>query len=385
MAEKRDYYEVLGVERNADAKTIKKAYKKLAMKYHPDVNKDDPDAEEKFKEVSEAYGVLSDESKKQRYDQFGHAGMDGFSQEDIFNNINFEDIFGGFGGSGGFGSIFDLFGFGSGGRNSPQNGPQPGSDLILNLSLTLEEVSTGVSKQISVSHRKLCPTCHGSKAEPGSNIKTCSNCGGSGQVRQVQNTPLGQFATVSECPVCHGEGEVIEQKCHTCHGTGLTKKTEKITINVPAGVETGTRLRVAGEGDDSPNGGVSGDLYVTIKVKKNDLFERQGQDLYYDLPISYVQACLGDEVEIPTISGEKVKLTIPAGTQTETTFKLRGEGLKHVKWSGVGNMYVKVRVVVPKQLSAKQVDILKEFAQESGEEIVEVKQGFFDKLKENLK
>ena len=336
----------------------------------------------KFKEVSEAYGVLSDESKRQRYDQFGHAGMDGYSQEDIFNNINFEDIFGGFGGSsGGFGSIFDLFGFGGG---SSGQRVERGSDLVQTLNITLEEVATGTSKEISVTHRKLCPTCNGSKAEPNSAVNTCSQCNGSGQVRQVQNTPLGQFATVSECPTCHGEGKVIENKCHDCLGSGLKKITEKITINIPAGVETGTKLRVTGEGDDSVNGGVSGDLYVTINVLKHDLFTRNGQDLYYELPISYVQACLGDQVEVPTIDGKNAKLTIPAGTQTETSFKLRNEGLKHVKWSGVGNLYVKVHVVVPKQLSEKQKDILKDFAHESGDEISEVRQGFFDKVKETL-
>ena len=382
MADKKDYYEVLGVDRDADQKTIKKAYRKLAMKYHPDVNDGDEDAEEKFKEVSEAYGVLSDESKRQRYDQFGHAGMDGYSQEDIFNNINFEDIFGGFGGSsGGFGSIFDLFGFGGG---SSGQRVERGSDLVQTLNITLEEVATGTSKEISVTHRKLCPTCNGSKAEPNSAVNTCSQCNGSGQVRQVQNTPLGQFATVSECPTCHGEGKVIENKCHDCLGSGLKKITEKITINIPAGVETGTKLRVTGEGDDSVNGGVSGDLYVTINVLKHDLFTRNGQDLYYELPISYVQACLGDQVEVPTIDGKNAKLTIPAGTQTETSFKLRNEGLKHVKWSGVGNLYVKVHVVVPKQLSEKQKDILKDFAHESGDEISEVRQGFFDKVKETL-
>ncbi len=382
MTDKRDYYEVLGVDRDADQKTIKKAYRKLAMKYHPDVNKE-PDAEDKFKEISEAYGVLSDESKKQKYDKYGHAGMDGFTQEDIFNNINFEDIFSGFGGAqGGFGSIFDLFGFG-GSRGGQNRGPVRGDDLLQTLNLTLEEVAHGVSKEIKVTHKKLCPVCHGSRAEPGTSAKTCSNCGGSGQVRQVQNTPLGQFATISDCPTCHGEGEIIEEKCHKCHGSGLETMTEKITINVPAGVETGTRLRVNGEGDDSVNGGASGDLYVTINVLKHDLFRREGQDLYYDLPISYVQACLGDEVEVPTID-DKTKFVIPAGTQTETTFKIKNKGLKHVKWAGLGNLYVKVHVVVPKELSEEQVNILKDFAKESGEEIVQVKQGFFDKVKETL-
>jgi len=382
MADKRDYYEVLGVDKDADKKTIKKAYRKLAMKYHPDVNKE-PDAEEKFKELSEAYGVLSDDDKRQRYDQFGHAGMDGFSQEDIFNNINFEDIFRGFGfggqSQGGFGSIFDLFGFGG----ETSRGQSRGADIQRTIDMTLEEVSTGLSKDMDITHRKECPHCHGSKAEPGSDVKTCSNCNGSGQVKQVQNTPLGQFATVSPCPQCHGEGKKIETPCSECHGAGLTTTTNKISINIPAGVETGTRLRVAGEGDDGLNGAPSGDLYVTIRVLKHDLFERNGQDLYYDLPISYVQACLGDKVDVPTIDGV-AKLTIPPGTQSESTFKLRNEGLKHIRWDSKGNLYVTVKVVVPKKLSDKQKDILEEFAKESGEEISQVKQGFFDKVKESL-
>lgn len=382
MAEKRDYYDVLGVDKNADKKTIKKAYRKLAMKYHPDVNHE-PGAEEKFKELSEAYGVLSDDEKRRRYDQFGHAGMDGYSQEDIFNNINFEDIFNGFGfgggSQGGFGSIFDLFGFGGGSNGNSARG----QDIVQTVELTLEEVSTGVSKDLNVRHKKTCPKCNGSRAEPGSSSKTCSNCNGTGQVRQVQNTPLGQFATVSPCPQCNGEGQIIEKPCSECHGKGLKTTTNKISINIPAGVETGTKLRVAGEGDDGLNGAPSGDLYVTIKVKKHDLFKREGKDLYYELPISYVQACLGDKVEVPTIDGS-VDLTIPAGTQSGSTFKLRGEGIKDINWSGKGNLYVKAHVVVPKKLSDKQKEILKNFADESGEEISHVKQGFFDKVKESI-
>ncbi|MDD6285928.1 molecular chaperone DnaJ [uncultured Methanosphaera sp.] len=379
MAEKRDYYDVLGVDRNADKKTIKKAYRKLAMKYHPDVNKEEG-AEDKFKELSEAYGVLSDDEKRARYDKYGHAGMDGFTQEDIFNNINFEDIFSGFGGSnGGFGSIFDLFGFGGG--SNTQSGR--GADIGQTVELTLEEVATGVSKDIKVTHKKTCPKCNGSRAEPGSSVNTCSNCNGTGQVRQVQNTPLGQFATVSPCPQCKGEGQIIEHPCTECHGTGLKQTTNKLSINIPAGVETGTRLRVAGEGDDGIKGAPSGDLYVTIKVKKHDLFKRDGRNLYYELPISYVQACLGDKVDVPTIDGE-VSLKIPAGTQSESTFKIKGEGIKDINWSGKGNLYVKVHVVVPKKLSDKQKDILKDFADVSGEEISHVKQGFFDKVRETL-
>lgn len=382
MAEKRDYYEVLGVDKNADKKTIKKAYRKLAMKYHPDVNKEEG-AEEKFKELSEAYGVLSDDEKRQRYDQFGHAGMDGFSQEDIFNNINFEDIFSGFGfgggGQGGFGSIFeDLFGFG-GPRNTGR-----GRDISERIELTLEEVATGVTKDMDIRHQKSCPHCHGSRAEPGTDSKTCSQCNGSGQVRQVQNTPLGQFSTVSACPTCKGEGQIIEKPCSECHGSGLKSTVNKISIPIPAGVETGSKLRVAGEGDDGIKGAPPGDLYVTIVVKDHDLFRRDGQNLYYDLPISYVQACLGSEVDVPTLDGTAT-VKIPAGTQSGTTFKLRGEGIKHVNWTGKGNLYVKVKVVVPKKLSDKQKELLEEFAHISGEEISHAKQGFFDKVKESLK
>lgn len=378
MADKRDYYEVLGVDKNADKKTIKKAYRKLAMKYHPDVNHEEG-AEEKFKELSEAYGVLSDDEKRKRYDQFGHAGMDGFSQEDIFNNINFEDIFNGFGfgggSQGGFGSIFDLFGFG--GESSGPSGR--GQDISQIVELTLEEVASGVSKDLDVRHKKKCPKCNGTRAEPGSSVKTCPQCNGAGQVKQVQNTPLGQFATVSKCPQCNGEGQHVEKPCTECHGSGLKTTTNKISINIPAGVETGTKLRVSGEGDDGIRDAPSGDLYVTIKVLKHDLFRREGQDLFYDLPISYVQACLGDSVDVPTIDGE-ASLNIPAGTQSGSTFKLRGEGIKSLNWSGKGNLYVKVQVVVPKKLSAKQKEVLKEFADVSGEEISHVKKGLLDKI-----
>ena len=378
MADKRDYYEVLGVDKNADKKTIKKAYRKLAMKYHPDVNHEEG-AEEKFKELSEAYGVLSDDEKRKRYDQFGHAGMDGFSQEDIFNNINFEDIFNGFGfgggSQGGFGSIFDLFGFG--GESSGPSGR--GQDISQIVELTLEEVASGVSKDLDVRHKKKCPKCNGTRAEPGSSVKTCPQCNGAGQVKQVQNTPLGQFATVSKCPQCNGEGQHVEKPCTECHGSGLKTTTNKISINIPAGVETGTKLRVSGEGDEGIRGAPSGDLYVPIKVLKHDLFRREGQDLFYDLPISYVQACLGDSVDVPTIDGE-ASLNIPAGTQSGSTFKLRGEGIKSLNWSGKGNLYVKVQVVVPKKLSAKQKEVLKEFADVSGEDISQVKKGLLDKI-----
>ncbi len=384
MADKRDYYEILGVDRDADQKTIKKAYRKLAMKYHPDVNHEEG-AADKFKELSEAYGVLSDEDKRKRYDQFGHAGMDGFSQEDIFNNINFEDIFRGFGFGGssanqsGFGSIFDLFGFGGG----PQGQRAQGDDRVQSVDITLEEVATGVKKDIKVKHKKACPKCNGSRAEPGSSSNTCPTCNGTGQVKQVQNTPLGQFATVSPCSNCNGEGQVIEHPCTECRGKGVKSTTNSITINIPAGVETGTKLRVANEGDDGPNGIPPGDLYINIRVLKHKLFRREGPDLYYDLPISYVQACLGSKIEIPTIDGT-ADLNIPAGTQSESTFRLKGEGIKHINWNGKGNLYVNVKVVVPKKISEKQKKLLKEFADISGEEISVYEKGFFNKVKDTF-
>ena len=349
MAEKRDYYEVLGVEKGATKKDIKKAYRKLAMEYHPDVS-EDPEAGEKFKEISEAYAVLSDDEKKNTYDQYGHAGMGGFSQEDIFNNINFEDIFRGFGfggnhggGGTGFESIFDLFGFGG----SRRNGPQQGNDVLYEMKITLEEAAHGLEKDIQVPNKKTCPRCNGSKAEPGTESRTCDTCGGSGQVRHVQNTPLGQFATIRPCNTCHGEGKIIDSPCHECHGRGIVKQKSTINVKIPPGVEDGSRLRVPGEGDVGNRGGPPGDLYVLIRVRPHKYFKREGANLHYEKPISFVQATLGDKVEVPTIDGT-VELKIPEGTQTGTSFRIKGFGLPHLRWNGKGNLYVKVKVVTPK-------------------------------------
>lgn len=377
MAEKRDYYDILGVSRDATKKDIKKAYRKLAMQYHPDVSKD-PDSAEKFKEISEAYAVLSDDEKRSTYDQFGHAGMGGFSQEDIFRNINFDDIFRGFGG-GGFESIFDLFGFG--GRR--RAGPQQGDDVYYELKITLEEAAFGLEKDIEVPHKKGCSHCNGSGAEPGSQIDTCSVCGGSGQVRHVQNTPLGQFATIRPCSNCRGEGKVITNPCSRCHGKGVIRKKSKIHIKIPPGVEDGSRLRVPGEGDIGIRGGPPGDLYVGIRVKPHSLYQREGANLIYHLPISFVQAALGDNVEIPTLYGA-VDLKIPAGTQTGTSFRIKGQGMPHMRWNGKGNLYVKVKIVTPRKLSPKQKELLREFADISGEEIYTAEKGFFDKVKDAI-
>jgi molecular chaperone DnaJ len=385
MAEKRDYYEVLGVEKDADKKEIKKAYRKLAMKYHPDVS-EDPESTEKFKEISEAYAVLSDEDKRGKYDQYGHAGMNGFSQEDIFNNVNFEDIFRGFGfgggssgGGGGFDSIFDLFGFGGGRRD----GSRQGDDIAYELNITLEEAATGIEKDIEVPHKKTCPHCNGSKAEPGSNVKTCETCGGTGQVRHVNNTPLGQFATVRPCSVCRGEGKLIETPCKECHGKGIIRKKSTIHVTIPPGVDNDNRLRVPGEGDVGVRGGPPGDLYVMIRVKEHKLFKRDGADLTYQMPISFVQASLGDSVDAPTLDGA-VELKIPAGTQTGTSFRIKGQGMPHMRWNGKGNLYVKVKIVTPKKLNPKQKELLQEFADVSGDEIYAEEKGLFDKFKDAI-
>lgn len=386
MAEKRDYYDVLGIEKGAEKKEVKKAYRKLAMKYHPDVS-DDPESADKFKEISEAYAVLSDEEKRRTYDQYGHAGMGGYSQEDIFNNINFEDIFknmgfGGFGGSsqgGGFETIFDLFGFGGGSRN----GPRQGDDLAYNLDITLEEAADGLERDIEVSHEKPCTRCGGSKAEPGTEARICPECGGSGQVRHISNTPLGQFATIRPCNTCHGEGKIIDTPCKECHGKGIVNQESTIHITIPPGVENGNRLRVPGEGNAGERGGPPGDLYIMIRVKKHDLFKRDGADLLYNMPISFVQASLGDTVEVPTLENA-VDLKIPAGTQSGTSFRIKGHGMPHMRWGGKGHLYVKVKVITPKHLSPKQKELLREFASESGEEIYAEDKGFFGKVKDAI-
>ncbi|MDR2966999.1 MAG: molecular chaperone DnaJ [Methanobacteriaceae archaeon] len=377
MPEKRDYYDVLGVEKGSNDKEIKKAYRKLAMKYHPDVSEDE-EATEKFKEISEAYAVLSDAEKRNTYDQFGHAGMDGFSNEDIFRNINFEDIFQGFGG--GFESIFDMFGFGGGSR---RRGPQKGSDIYVEIEISLEEAATGIERDITINHSVTCPTCHGTKAEPGSNPQTCPQCEGTGQVKQVTNTILGQMMNVRPCRNCGGEGKIITNPCSKCNGKGKIKENSTIHIKIPSGVEDESRLRVQGKGNAGDVSGRYGDLLVLINIKPHEEFERNGANLYFEQHISFVQASLGDTIDIPTIDGE-VELKIPSGTQSETVFRLRGQGMPMMRGSSKGNLYVTCKVVVPQKLSEKQKKLLKEFAEMSGEEIHTIEKGFFDKFKEAI-
>lgn len=358
---KRDYYEVLGVEKKASAQEIKKAYRKLAKKYHPDMNKDDPKAaEEKFKEISEAYGVLSDEKKRSQYDLYGHAGIDSrYSREDIFRTINLEDIFGDMGfGFGGFDSIFDTF-FGGRGRSRPR-GPMKGNNIFQDLEITLEEAAFGTNKTIKIPRIERCEECNGSRAKPGTSPKPCPTCQGAGQIRDVQSSGFGQFVRIMPCRACSGSGMFIEHPCPKCNGRGVVRKYRKITVDVPKGVDTGNRIRLPGEGEAGSEGGPPGDLFVIIYIKSHPIFQREGNHIVYDAEINFTQAALGDEIEVPTLKS-KAKLKIPKGTQTHTTFRLKGEGIPDVHGRGRGDEYVRVIVKTPTKLTEEQKKLLLEF------------------------
>ncbi|MCK8825149.1 molecular chaperone DnaJ [Fuchsiella alkaliacetigena] len=367
---KKDYYEVLGVSKDASDKEIKRAYRKLAKKYHPDVS-DDPQAEEKFKEVSEAYKVLSDENLRARYDQYGHAGVD---QE-------------GFGGGGfgqgsfeGFEDIFDMFFGGQGRRGQRRNRPRKGSDLRYNMTIDFEEAAFGVEKEIKIPRTEECDKCNGSGAKAGSDVESCAKCDGTGQVQYRQQTPFGQFVQTKTCDRCQGDGQFIKDPCPECNGKGKVRRRSSLTVNIPAGVEDGSRLRVAGEGEAGERGGPAGDLYVVIRVKDHEIFERQGNDIICEVPINIVQATLGDEIKVPTLDG-KVKFKIPEGTQPGNSFRLRNKGIPYLKGSGRGDQHIKVKVVIPENLNEEQKELMKKFAEISGEEINPEKEGFFDKVK----
>lgn len=378
---KRDYYEVLGISKSADDKEIKSAFRKLAKKYHPDLNPDNKEAETKFKEVNEAYEVLSDSEKKAKYDQFGHAAFDP------------NQGFGGGGGfSGGFGGFEDIFGdifgdvFGGGSRSSSRrNGPRAGSDLKIRLDITFEEAAFGTKKEIKINRVEKCSTCGGTGAKKGTAKKKCSTCGGTGTVKTVQRTPFGQFASTQTCNVCGGTGEVVEHPCQTCGGSGKQKKSRNITINIPAGVDTNSVIPLRGEGNQGERGGPSGDLYVYINVKEHELFERDGYDVWCEIPVSFTKAALGGNIEVPTLEG-KVKYNIPEGTQTGTVFRLRSRGIKNIRGTNKGDQYVRVKIVVPKKLNEKQKSLLIQFAEESGETYDNNnKKGFFNKIKDSFK
>lgn len=365
---KRDYYEVLGVSKDASPEEIKKAYRRLARKHHPDVSKE-PDAEEKFKEVKEAYDVLSDPQRRANYDRFGHADPNqGFGGGGM--GADFGD----------FGDIFDMF-FGGGRSRRNPNAPRPGNDLQYTMTIEFTEAIFGKETEIRIPKEETCDTCYGSGAKPGTSPETCSVCRGTGQQETIQNTPFGRIVNRRVCMTCQGTGKVIREKCSTCYGQGRVKKQKTIAVTIPPGVDHGMQLRIAGQGEPGINGGPPGDLYIVLRVKPHDFFERDGQDIYCEMPITFVQAALGDEIEVPTLTG-RVKLKIPAGTQTGTFFRIRGKGVPAVRGMSAGDQRVRVKIVVPKKLTERQKELLRQFAEESGDHIPEEQSdGFFEKVK----
>ena len=381
--QKRDYYEVLGVSKGASDDEIKRAYRKLAKKYHPDMNPGDKEAEAKFKEVNEAYSILSDSEKRARYDQFGHAGVDpnygaggpggGFGGFDM-GDIDLGDIFGSFFG-GGFG------GFG-GSASSRRNGPQKGESLRASLTISFEEAAFGCEKEIILNRTEECEACHGSGAEPGTTAETCPDCRGTGVVRVQQRTGGFAFSSTAPCSRCRGTGKIIHTPCKACGGSGSVKKSKRVTVSIPAGIDDGQAISLRGQGNAGKNGGPAGDLIVAVHVKPHPQFHRDGTTVLYEQPVTFYQAVMGAELEIPTIDG-KVKYNLPAGTQTGTTFRLRGKGIPELRGRGRGDQYVTVRVQIPTSLNGEQKEALRAFAEAMGEDVPEESglKGFFDKHK----
>lgn len=355
MAEKRDYYDVLGLPKTAGADDIKKAYRKLAKANHPDLHPDDKNAETRFKEINEAYEILSDPVKKSKYDQYGYAGVDpnfastGGGWSGSYSDLG--DIFGDIFGSG-FGDIF-----GSGGRSRTRNGPQKGESIRTSVTISFEEAAFGCSRDVNITRVDKCDTCGGSGCADGTTPEVCPDCGGSGSVRQQQRTPFGVVSTTTTCPKCGGAGKIIHQPCPDCRGSGTKRVQKKISVNIPAGIDNGQSVSIRGQGSAGRNGGPAGDLLVSVRVSPSDVFTREGDDVLCSMPISFVQATLGAEVDVPTLDG-KVKLTIPEGTQPGSVFRMRGKGITHLRGIGRGDQFVTIEVVVPKNLTREQKDAL---------------------------
>lgn len=388
MAGKRDYYEVLGVNKNATDDELKKAYRKLAKKYHPDANPDNKaEAEAKFKEVNEAYETLSDPQKRRMYDQFGPDGPQGFNggAGGPFGGGNgyYSYTSSGFDGFGDFGDLGDIFssffggGFGGRSTNKKQNGPRKGADLNLHIDITFEQAFLGVEKEIAITRNETCNICHGSGAKPGTSVTKCPTCNGTGQIRQVQNTILGQMQTTRTCTNCHGTGEVIKEPCENCKGKGTVRKQPKIKVKIPAGIDDGQTVVLRGEGEPGEKGGPKGDLYITVRLKKHSIYSRKANNVYCDVPITITQATLGAELEIPMVDGSKEKYKIPEGTQTGTKFVIRGKGFKSVSSNSVGDFVFTVNVQTPKKLSKEQRELLVQLAKTMNEQPPIKKRGIF--------
>ena len=360
---KRDYYEILGLEKAASADEIKKQYRKLALQFHPDRNPDDSAAEDKFKEATEAYEVLSDADKRARYDRFGHQGVKNSdfghyqSSNDIFSQ--FADIFGGMGG----GSIFDQF-FGGGQQQRSSTGPERGADIQMRMALTLEEIATGIEKTVRVRHLKTCSVCSGSGAKPGTAVDTCPTCSGIGQVRQVRSMGFGQFVNVMTCPTCQGAGRTIRERCTNCSGEGRTQEESTVKVNIPAGVSEGNYLTLSGVGQAGKRGGPAGDAIVIVQETEHDLFVRDGDDVILELEVTFPQAALGAEVEVPTLYGHSL-LKIASGTQSGTLLKMRDKGIPHLNHGGKGDQLVRVQIVTPKKLTKEEKVLLEKLSEES--------------------
>jgi chaperone protein DnaJ len=374
MAAKRDYYEVLDLSKTASQEEIKKAYRRKAKQYHPDVNKDDENAAEKFKEVAEAYEVLSDDQKRAAYDQYGHDAFDP-------NRMGAGGFGGGFGGAGGFGDIFDIF-FGAAGGGQRRRGPQRGSDREVRLDINFEDAVFGAEKEMELMRMENCDKCNGSGAEPGTQPKICPQCQGTGQVRSVQSTPFGRFETSRTCGKCNGEGKIIEKPCTACKGKGKVRRKRIINVRIPAGIDTGSRLRIQAEGEEGTLGGPPGDLYIVLVVRPHTRFRRDGYTLICDLDLNIVQASLGAEVDLPLLGGDIHKLTIPEGTQPGDVLTVKNKGISHLQSHRYGDLKVLVNVKIPTRLSKRQKELLTAFYADGEDK--DGKKGIFDKLKDAI-